>query len=397
MPKLTAKAVAAMKTPGMHADTDGLYLHVSSSGAKSWIVRVTIKGERTESGKNPKRVEIGLGPVSALSLADAREKARVLRAEGLVGRNPLALRDRDLITFEKAARKLHASIAKTFRSEKHAKQWISGLENHVFPRIGGAKIETISRDQVLTILSPLWVEKHSTAKRLRQRIEAVFDWAIGNGFHPGPNPVDGALRRALPKAAVKPKHHAALPWRQVPAFMAELGQREAIAARAFEFAVLTATRSGETRGAEWSEIDLDRRVWVIPADRMKASEEHRVPLSDEAVTVLEAVQGLDARIVFPSPGGKGKPLSVNAFRPLLARMGHEGLTLHGFRSSFRDWCAESAHADRAVAEAALAHRVAGVEAAYFRSDLFERRSDLMAAWGRFTAGLAGDVVELVRA
>lgn len=393
MGKLTAKAVSAIKDAGMHGDGQGLYLHVSKGGAKSWILRVTVKGEA-------KRREIGLGAVSALGLADAREKARALRAEARAGRNPIASRDREIMTFERAARELHESLKPTFRSEKHAKQWIASLEyeaNGVFKKLGHRKIEDIRRDDVLSILAPIWTTKHPTAKRLRQRIEAIFDWAIGKGQHPGPNPVDGALRRALGKGARKPKHHAALPWRQVPEFMGELAERKAIAARCFEYIILTAVRSGEARGATWNEIDLENRVWIIPAERMKAENEHRVPLSEPTIAILEQVRGLDPVYPFPSPRDGGKPLSVNAFRPLLARMGKEGLTVHGFRSTFRDWCGESAHADRQVAEAALAHTVAGVEGAYFRSDLFERRRELMDAWGRYATGASGEVVELVRA
>ena len=393
MGKLSAKAVNAIKGAGMHGDGLGLYLHVSKGGAKSWILHVRVKGET-------KRREIGLGAVSEISLAQAREKARELRAVARSGQNPVAYRDRNHLTFENVATELHKSLTPTFRNDKHAAQWLSSLKNHAFKHIGKRRIDDIRRDDVLAVLAPIWTEKHPTAKRLKQRIEAVFDWAIGKGYHPGPNPVDGALRRALGKGARKPTHHAALPWRRIPEFMEQLSEREAIAARCLEFIILTATRSGEARGATWAEIDLGNRIWIIPAARMKAEVEHRVPLSDAAVATLEAVKGLDPIYAFPSPqrpGAEGKPLSINAFRPLLARMGLEGLTVHGFRSTFRDWAAESAHADRAVAEAALAHQVVGVEGAYFRSDLFERRRDLMDVWGRYASGAIGEIVQLVRA
>ncbi|KZY50920.1 hypothetical protein A3734_06805 [Sulfitobacter sp. HI0054] len=393
MSKLNAKKIQSLRDKGMYGDGGGLYLNVSAGGTKSWLLRVTVKGQS-------KRREIGLGGLDTLSLADARTKAHELRSEAKAGRDPIAKRDHRETTFEEAARQLHASLAPTFRNDKHRAQWLSSLNNHAFPKIGSRSVADIQRHEVLDVLSPIWVDLHPTAKRLKQRLEAVFDYAIGQGRRETPNPVDGALRRALPKGKHRPTHHAALNWRDVPAFMSDLAEREAVAAACLRFIILTATRSGEARMATWQEIDLENRTWTIPASRMKAEEEHRVPLSDEAVTILESVRGLDAKYLFPSPQGNaeglGKPLSVNAFRPLFKRMEREGLTAHGFRSSFRDWCAEKAHADRQLAEAALAHKVAGVEGAYFRSDLFERRRALMDAWSRYATGQSGDVVELVR-
>lgn len=377
----------------MHADGDGLYLNVSRTGSKSWILRVTVRGER-------RRREIGLGGISHLSLADARKKASELRFEAKEGRNPIAVRDKRQMTFEAAARELYENLAPTFTSEKHGKLWISSLENHAFPHIGDREIETLQRSDVLGVLAPIWVEKYDTAKRLRQRISSVFDWAIGAGHFSAANPVDAALNKALPKRRGKPKHHAALPWQDMPAFFKLLQEREAIAARALEWIVFTAVRSNEARGARWDEIDLDAAVWSVPGERMKMDEPHRVPLSEAALLVLESVKGLDRDLVFPSPSrsqnGQAKQLSVNAFRPLFTRMDCLGMTVHGFRSTFRDWAAESAHADRAVAEAALAHKVGGVEGAYLRTDFFERRRDLMGAWGRYVTGQRGDVLELVR-
>lgn len=262
-------------------------------------------------------------------------------------------------------------------------------------------VADIQRHDVLEVLNPIWVDMHPTAKRLRQRMEAVFDYAIGNGYREAPNPIDGALRRALPQGKHKLKHHAALSWRDVPKFMVDLEEREAIAAACLRFIILTVARSAEARMATWQEVDLETRTWTIPASRMKAEQEHRVPLSADVVAILEHVRGLDSEYAFPSPQGtargSGKPLSVNAFRPLFQRMKREGMTAHGFRSSFRDWCAEKAHADRQLAEAALAHRVGGVEGAYFRSDLFQCRRTLMDAWSRYATGQSGDMVEMVRA
>ncbi len=394
MVKLNAKKVQSLKEPGMYGDGLGLYLNIAKAGSKSWILRVTVKGQT-------RRREIGLGSLDLLSLADARLKAHDLRAEAKAGRDPIAVRDHREITFEDAARQLHKSLAPTFRSDKHKAQWLTGLANHAFAKIGGRNIADVQRHDVFEVLNPIWVGMHPTAKRLRQRMEAVFDYAIGNGWRETANPVDGALRRALPKGKHKPTHHVALAWRDVPDFMADLADREAIAAACLRFVILTAARSGEARMATWQEVDLENRTWTIPASRMKADEEHRVPLSAEAVIILQGIQGLDTTLVFPSPQasarGQGKPLSVNAFRPLFKRMKREGLTAHGFRSSFRDWCAEKAQADRQLAEAALAHQVGGVEGAYFRSDLFERRRTLMNAWSRYATGQSGDVVELIRA
>lgn len=394
MTRLNVKKVQALTEPGMYGDGAGLYLNIARGGSKSWILRVTIKGQT-------KRREIGLGSVDALSLADARAKSQTLKAEAKAGRDPLALRDYRETTFKDAAEALHGALSPTFRNGKHRAQWISSLVNHAFPKIGDYNIAEIKRQDVLEVLSPIWVDMHPTAKRLKQRIEAVFDHAIGKGQREAPNPVDGALRKALPKAKHKPDHHAALNWREVPALMTDLSSRDAIAALCLRFIILAAARSGEARLATWQEIDLENQTWTIPASRMKANEEHRVPLSPAAVEILESTKGMDRDLVFPSPtpnkDGLSRPLSVNAFRPLFQRMDREGLTAHGFRSSFRDWCAEKAHADRQLAEAALAHRVGGVEGAYFRSDLFERRRTLMDAWGRYATQQSGDVVELVRA
>ncbi|WP_375173387.1 tyrosine-type recombinase/integrase [Pseudooceanicola sp.] len=394
MGKLTARSVATITKPGMHGDGAGLYLSVSASGSKSWILRTRVKGDKA-------RREIGLGGVATLSLSDARKEAQRLRSEAKAGRDPKALRDARSMTFREAAEAYHGTIKKTFRSEKHGIIWINSLENHVFPKIGEMDLNAVERSQILEVLAPIWVEKHDTARRVKQRIGAVLDWAIGNGHFANANPVDGALIKALPKVKRRTEHHAALPWREVPQFVRELRARQAIAARCLEFAILTGVRSNEVRGANWNEIDFGEKTWLIPALRMKTGEEHRVPLSEEAIQVLQGVQGLDLGFIFPSPkrhnDASGRQLSVNCFRPLFDRMDRTGLTAHGFRSTFRDWAAESAHADRQVAEACLAHVVRGVEGAYLRSDFFERRRALMDAWGRHVAGSVGTVIQMVRA
>lgn len=232
-------------------------------------------------------------------------------------------------------------------------------------------------------------------------MSTIFDWAKGAGHYPHENPVNG-IKKALPTVKRRAEHMAALDWRDVPTFMDDLADREGVSARTLEFLILTAARSGEARGARWNEIDLEAREWVIPGERMKRGVPHRVPLSEAAVAVLEGVRGLDADLVFPSiqrgEKGEARPQPVMVFKALMKRMGREGITVHGMRSSFRDWCSESAHADREVAEAALSHATGNeVERAYARSDLFERRRSLMDAWSRFAVGKRGNVADLVRA
>lgn len=404
MGKLTAKTVSSLKDPGMYGDGGGLYLAVGTNGSKSWILRARVKGQVNSTGK-PLRIEMGLGSVALVSLAEAREEARRYLKLARAGQNPVEARDRErkrgeALTFEAAARRVHADLEPTFRNPKHAAAWISSLERYAFPTIGQRRIENIASGDVLEVLSPIWTAKNDTARRVKQRMAAVFDWAKGSGHYPHENPVNG-LKKALPKVKRDAEHMAALPWRDVPAFWETLSGRESVAARCLEFIILTAARSNEARGARWAEIDLDAGTWTVSAERMKRGVAHRVPLAPEALEVLEAVRGLDSEFVFPSPQrgqrGEGRPLSVNAFRPLLARMGHTGLSVHGFRSSFRDWCSESAHADREVAEAALSHAAGdAVERAYARSDLFERRRDLMEAWAQYATGAMGQVVRLVR-
>ncbi len=387
MTKLNVKQISALKDPGMYGDGMGLYLNIASGGSKTWILRVTIKGQTA-------RREIGLGSIHTLSLAEARAKAKELRAEAKQGRDPRLVRDHYSASFEEVARELHESLSPRFRNEKHKAQWLSSLQNHAFPKLGKRPVEDIQRHEIHDVLLPIWVKMHPTAKRLKQRMNAVFDFAIGKNLREASNPVDGALMRSLGAAGHRTEHHVALDWRDIPEVMAELEAREAMSALALRFIVLTATRSGETRMATWDEFNLSERTWTIPGSRMKSGNEHRIPLSEEAMAIVQCVRGMDPVVVFPSQ--KGKPLSVNAFRPLFDRMGRKGLTAHGFRSSFRDWCAEKAHADREIAEAALSHTVGGVEGAYFRSDVFDRRRKLMDAWGRFTASQGGDVLQLVR-
>ncbi len=389
MPKLTVRKVETLKTPGLHGDGGGLYLNVKASGSKSWILRTVVHG---------KRRDLGLGSASLVSLADAREKARSMRKVAREGGDPDALRKRESLTFAEAAKKVHANLLPTWRNAKHAETWLATVETHANPQFGHRRIDTVGTADVLKVLSPIWTEKHETAKRLRQRLATIFDWAKGAGYYPHENPVNG-LKKALPAVKRRAVHLPAMHWQDVHAFMADLAKHEGLSARTLEFIILTGTRSGEARGARWNEIEGD--VWTVPGERMKRGVPHRVPLSREAMAILETVRGLDRDLVFPSAhrgsGGETREQSVMVFKALLKRMGRNGFTIHGFRSTFRDWCSESAKVDREVAEAALSHVTGNeVERAYARSDLFERRRSLMEAWARFASGSAGNVVEIMR-
>ena len=390
MANLTVKTVSAIKEKGLYGDGGGLYMRVGPTGSKSWILRTLVHG---------KRREFGLGSVRIVSLSEAREEARRLRKIARKGGDPEAVRKRESLTFEQAARRVLATREGSWKNPGHAKRWIASLEAYAFPLFGNRQIDTIATSDVLRAITPIWTEKHDTAKRVKQRIGVVFDWAKASGNFPMENPVNG-LKGALPTIKARPVHMKSLPWRELPEFMGELSGREGVSARALEFIILTCARPGEVRGARWSEIDGG--VWIVPAERMKGGIEHRVPLSEPAQAALAAVRGLDHELVFPSVqrahDGAAKPMSDVVFKALTKRMGRTGFTTHGFRSTFRDWCSESARVDRELAEMALAHKIGNkVEQAYARSDLFERRREVMDAWGRFATGQSGQVVELVRA
>lgn len=400
---LTAKGVEAKRDPGMYGDGGGLYLRVGPTGAKSWIVRTVIHG---------KRRELGIGSADLVSLADAREKATELRKAARSGGDPDAERKaaakavadaakRNLFTFGKAAEAVHKKLLPKWKNKKHADTWISGLKLHAFPRLGDKAIQSITRDDVLKVLEPIWTSRVETARRLRQRVHTVFQWAKDEGHFTGENPVD-QIGLGLSQVNKNTAHLAAMPWRDVPAFWPQLVERESVSAACLRFLILTAARSGEARGATWDEVDLKGAVWNIPGSRMKRGKPHRVPLSTDALAILEGLAGLDPVLCFPSPnrGKEGvRPLSDMAFKLLFNRMGASGFTTHGFRSAFRDWCSESAKADPELAEAALSHATGNsVVRAYARSDLFDRRRELMNAWSRHVTGAAsGEVVQLVRA
>lgn len=386
---LNVRKVQSLIVPGMYGDGGGLYLRVGKSGGRSWILRTVVHGRRRD---------LGLGSAQLVTLAEARELAIEFRRISRSGGDPTASRKRLVLTFEQATREAHKNLLPSWRSDRHGEIWIASMERYVFPLIGERPVESIRSTDIMPILLPIWTKKNDTASRVKQRIATVFDWAKGAGHYPHENPVNG-LNKALPAIRTNTVHMPALPWRQLPAFMEELKGREGVSARALEFIVLTAARSGEARGATWSEIS--QGVWTIPADRMKTGVSHRVPLSCEALLVLEKARGLDADLIFPSPSkkasNKGRSMSDPVFKALMMRMKVEGITTHGFRSTFRDWCSESARVDREVAEAALGHRLGNkVERAYARSDLFERRRQLMDAWGKFASGQSGAVVRMVR-
>ncbi len=388
---LTAARVKQEKRPGRYADGNGLYLHVSETGARWWIWRGTIHGRRRE---------LGMGAVLLIPLAEAREIARSWRRIARDGGDPVVERDknkRKSLTFEDAARRVWSEqIEPNVRNTKHRWQWINTLRDYAFPTIGSLPVHAIRQADILRVLSPIWTEKPETAKRIRQRLRTVLNWARAAGHYEGINPVEG-VEDGLPKQRVKVQHFKALPYQELPDLMHRIEDVDGIGALALRFTILTAARSGEVRGAMWPEIDTEARVWIIPADRMKSEREHRVPLSGAALAVLERVRGLSDGLVFPSIRA-GRKLSDMTLAAALKRL-EVPVTVHGMRSTFRDWCEEMTGFPHEVKEAALAHTVRNrVEAAYRRTDLFDKRRTLMDQWGRFclSASAAGDVVELRR-
>lgn len=379
--RLTAVAIRNTRRPGRYADGNGLYLVVDESGAKRWLLRIVVMGRRRD---------IGLGSAKLVPLADAREEARRMRRMARDGEDPLAERRRANVvvpTFREAATTVHTAHVATFRNEKHRAQWLSSLKADVFPLLGERRVSDIQSSDVLKVLSPIWTTKPETARRLKQRIKAVLDWAKASGYRTGDNAVDG-LTKVLPRVPQRAAHHAALSYAHVPAFIEELRRSDANGSTklGFEFLILTATRTGEVLGARWEEIDRDSRTWTIPASRIKAGREHRIPLSPRCLELLKLTEkiGSESPYVFSGRSSKA-PLSNMVFLMLLRRMGRTDITAHGFRSSFRDWAAERATSTpHTVIEAALAHVVKNkTEAAYFRSDLFDLRRRLMDDWAAF--------------
>lgn len=362
--------------PGRHGDGRGLFLYVKASGARSWVLRYQVIG---------KRHDLGLGAYPEVSLAMARDRALQARRMIQEGEDPIAKkRQAKPKTFKDAALELIESKRPGWKNAKHAAQWTSTLEAYVFPGLGGMQAARIETADVMGVLKPIWNAKPETANRVRQRIEVVLDYASALGIRTGDNPARwrGHLDHLLPKPTkVKAvKHHPALAHADIAEFMEDLSGRTGVAARALAFTILTAARSGETRGATWAEIDLDAKLWTIPAERMKAGKEHRVPLTPEAIANLGSKRD-DAALIFGSETKPGKPISDMSMTAVLRRMGRDAITVHGFRSTFRDWAGETTGFPREVIEAALAHGIKDkAEAAYARSDLFDKRRKLMEAW-----------------
>jgi integrase len=391
--RLNPRAVATLTENGRHADGGGLYLSISPNGGRRWVFLYRWHGKATE---------IGFGSARDVTLARARELAKDARGRLAEGINPKeARRPLEGATFGECADRLIAAMRPSWRNGKHAAQWEMTLREYagVLRRL---PTHTITTDDVLSVLKPLWNEKPETASRLRGRIERVLDAAKAQGLRTGENPARwrGHLDQLLPKRQrLTRENHAAMSYGDVAAFIGDLQSREATAALALEFTILTAARRGEVLGARWDEFDFERAVWTVPAHRMKAGREHRVPLSGRALAIVNALRQADGR-EFVFPGHKpGKPLSGEALGMVLRRMKFDDVTVHGFRSAFRDWAAECTNFTNEVCEAALAHTVTNrVEAAYRRGDLFEKRRKLMDAWAAFCAAAksAGKVVPMRR-
>jgi integrase len=389
-----------LKQPGKHRIAPGLFLRVRDTGAAFWVLIYTINGKTREAG---------LGRYPEVGLAEATVKAGqmrlLLKRDGI---DPLEAKRAEqakasgATTFRAIAAEVIEAKRPGWKSAKHAGQWRSTLETFAYPTIGELDVSTIDTEHVLAVLRPIWQDKHETATRVRQRIEAVLDAAAARKLRSRDNPARwrghlDKLLSAIPKSR-RVKHHKAIPWQELPAFMAELRQRQSISASALQFAVLTACRTGEVTGALWREIDLDAALWVIPASRMKSTREHRVPLSEQAVELLRALpREPDQPFVFPG-ARQGRPLSNMAMLELLRGMRPGGYTVHGFRSSFRDWTSEATNFSPEIAEQALAHTIGNqTEAAYRRGDLLERRRELMQAWADYCCAPARRVIRLASA
>ncbi len=384
---LTPAKVRQEKRPGRFADGCGLYLHISETGARWWLWRGTIHGRRRE---------IGMGSARLVTLAEAREIARTWRRIARAGGDPKAERDKGKradLNFEDAARRVWSEqIEPHGRTAKHRQAWIGSLETYAFRTIGSLPIHAVTQADILRVLARIWIDKPETARRVRQRLRMVMNWARVAGHFDGANPVEG-VEDGLPKQRDQVQHFTALPYQQLPDLMRRIETVEGMGALTLRFVILTAGRSGEVRGAMWSEIDIEARLWAIRPERMKAERQHRVPLSDAALAVLDSVRGLSPDRVFPS-SRQSRPLSNSSLARVLKRLDCPA-TIHGFRSCFRDWAEERTTFSREVKEAALAHVVKDkTEAAYRRGDLLEKRRDLMDRWARFCCPASADVIEI---
>lgn len=373
---LTALSARAASEPGRYADGGGLYLVVEKSGSKHWIIRTVVHGRRRD---------IGLGSFSAVTLAEAREKAYEYRKTARAGGDPIKEHRKgrsDIPSFREAAKTVHAEHKAGWRNGKHAEQWLSTLETHAYPAIGNQRVDQIDAADVLRALRPIWLEKPETARRVRQRIKTVLNWARASGHRTGENPVELAMQ-GLPKQTDQQAHFKALPHAEVSGFIKKLRACSAneITRLAFEFLILTAARTGEVIEARWDEIDMQAEIWTVPAERAKTGREHRVPLSPRALEILHRANKIssEGNHIF-SGRAKGKGLSNMAFLKIIERL-NLSITAHGFRSTFSDWVSEKTDFSYELREMALAHVIKNkVEAAYRRGDLLDKRRPLMLAW-----------------
>ncbi|MBP7790308.1 MAG: tyrosine-type recombinase/integrase [Zoogloea sp.] len=406
--RLSALQVTKLTKPGLYGDGGGLTLQITATGAKSWLLRYMVAG---------KPFGMGLGPTHTVSLAEARQKALDARKLLIDGINPLAAKKQNkiaaalanakMMSFDQCAEAYILAHKAGWKNAKHGDQWTNTLNTYASPVFGHLPVAEIDTGLVVKCLTPIWESKTETASRVRGRIESVLGWATTSGYRTGENPArwKGHLENLLAtiSKSSRTKNHPSLPWQRIGAFMEALRAREGVSARAVEFAILTACRSGEVRGARWAEFDMAGKLWTIPAERMKAKREHQVPLSDAAMALLESItKGEDAEVVFA--GTKGQPLSDMSLTAVIRRMNGDekpvwadangdSITVHGFRSTFRMWAAETTNYPREVAEHALAHQLPdAVERAYQRGSQFAKRAALMAEWAVYCATVPSDAV-----
>ena len=390
MGKLTATGVTAAKQPGRYGDGEGLFLFIDKRGGKSWVVRIQ---------KDGRRRDIGLGSASKVSLKLARDRARNVRAQVEAGIDPIAERRKaaGIPTFKEAAQLVHDEHKSGWKNGKHRDQWLSTLETYAYPSFGDVSVALVDAPAVRDALASIWLTKPETARRVRQRIRSVIDWAVGKGYREN-GVAFAVIDKALPRQRARVEHHRALPHADLPDFMRKLRERESMGRLALEAVILTAARSGEVRLAEWSEIDLEAATWTIPAERMKGGREHVVPLSDAALRLFERMKAHrrgDSDLVFPGTA-KAKPLSDMTLTKVLRDMGKD-ITVHGFRSTFRDWVAECTSFPAEIAEAALAHTNSDkVEAAYLRTDHRTKRAQLMTSWAGYCEETGGGNVVRIK-
>ena len=397
--RLSAVRVRSLKKAGRYTDGNGLYLIVDPSEAKRWVLRIVVQGTRRD---------IGLGGTHSVTLAEAREEAIRLRTIVKQGGDPLAERKkekRNVLTFEEAAREVHKEQSATWRNYKHKQQWINTLSDYAFPEFGSLRVDNIGTPEVLRVLSPIWLTKPETARRLRQRIHKVFQWAKASGFRSGDNPVDGIVD-VLPKQPIPDKHHPSLPYKDVPQFIKNLRsdykKTNRIYLLALEFLILTATRTEDARNAKWDEINLEDKVWSVPDSRHKSGKEFRLPLASRQIEILKEAQKLSegSPYVFINPNTR-KPYSENVYIEQIKKMEKNPNILdihispHGFRTSFRTWAEERTNFPFAVKEAFLSHKETNkTVAAYKRTDHLEKRRELMELWTQFATEEHGEVITI---